>query len=228
MNSENLKISVIIRTYNSEKFVCNAVNSALNQTLSKNAYEVLVIDDGSKDNTPGMLEKCYEGKIRIIKQKHLGQTPATNNAILQSFGEHVTLLDSDDEFLPETLETMLGEFEKDKSLDFAYCDYFEKTGNQQKIVSLKNNIFKTIATAIMFKKKLFDQIGLYDEKFFFAEYDFLIRLIKSKKIGKHIPVPLYIYIRQEGSLTSNSDRVEKDILQLKGKYGDIADKIRKY
>lgn len=228
MKKENPEISVIIRTYNSEKFVCNAVDSALNQTLDKKGYEVLVIDDGSGDNTVGLLEKLYGNKIRIIKQEHLGQTPTTNSGILQSRGQYVTLLDSDDEFLPETLEKMLGEFKENRAVDFVYCDYFEKTGDQKKVVSPKDNIFKTIATAIMFKRELFNEIGPYDEKLIFSEYDFLMRLMKNGKIGKHMPEPLYMYIRREGSLTSDKNTVEKGILQLKEKYGDIADKIRNY
>ena len=230
----NMKdITVIIRTYNSAAFVKKAIDSALNQTLNKKFYEILVVDDGSADTTLDILKNNYGNEIKIIKQKHLGASVATNNGILKSRGQYIILLDSDDEFLPDILKKMFSEFKKNNLIDFVYCDYFEtlQPGSGQekkKKVSLKNNIFKTIATAILFKKKLFNEIGFYDKKFFFAEYDFLIKLIKSKKIGKHIPVPLYVYVRNKNSLTSNLNAVKTGIAQLKEKYGNIAEKIRKY
>ena len=229
MKNNKPKISVIIRTYNSGKFVKKAIDSALRQTLNKELYEILVIDDGSEDNTLDIL-KNYKGKIRLIHQEHLGGTPATNRGILESRGKYVTLLDSDDQFLPYTLEKMLKEFEKDKFADFVYCDYFEKPfyGVKRKKVSLKKNIFNSLATAIMFKKELFKELGLNNKDFVFAEYDFLLRMMKAKKIGKHLPIPLYVYIRTEGSLTFDEKVVEKGISQLRKKYGKITEKIRKY
>ncbi len=227
MKKNDLKVSVIVRTYNSANFVCFAIDSALNQTLDKKFYEIVVIDDGSKDTTLDILKK-YGKKIRLIKQKHLGPTESTNNGILKSRGQYIALLDSDDYFVKNYLEKMIEPFLKNKSIDYVYCDYLEKYKNKQKKVSLKNNIFKTIATAIMFKKELFNKIGFYDKKLFFAEYDLLIRIMKNNKKGKYIPIPLYVYVRNENSLTFNRKRVEEGMFQLGKKYGDIVKKIRKY
>lgn len=229
MPNSKVKISVIVRAYNSGKFVKKAIDSALNQTLDKSFYEILAIDDGSEDDTLDILKK-YKGKIRLIHQEHLGGSPATNRGILKSRGRYITLLDSDDQFLPHTLERMLREFENNKSVDFVYCDYFEKplSGGRRKKISLGKNIFNSLATAIMFKKEVFQKLGLYNKDFIFAEYDFLLRLMKAKKVGKHIPIPLYVYIRTKGSLTFDTKVVEKGINQLRKKYGKIAEKIRKY
>ncbi len=228
MKSVKPEVSVIIRTYNSAEFVCVAVESALNQTLDNSLYEILVVDDGSKDNTLKILKDKYEKKIRIIKQNHLGAATATNNGIVKSKGKYVILLDSDDQFLPNILKKMLSEFKKNNLIDFVYCDYFEEIKGKKIKVSLKNNIFNSLACAIMLKKKLFNEIGFYDKNMVFGEYDFLIRLIKNKKIGRHVPESLYFYIRNDGSLTSNSNIVQTGIAQIKEKYGDISKKIRKY
>jgi glycosyltransferase involved in cell wall biosynthesis len=222
------KISVIIRTYNSAKTVYESVNSALNQTLDRNLYEIIVIDDASKDNTVDILKNNYGNKIRLIKQKHSGPTKTTNNAIKECAGEYVTMLDSDDTFEPETLEKMIEVFDKDKSIDFAYCDYFEVIKNKKKRISLKKNIFKALGCGIIFKTELFKKLGLYDESLIFSEYDFLIKLINDKKKGKHIAVPLYNYRRNNGSLTFNPDWVNEGFKQLRQKYGDIVKKIRRY
>lgn len=227
MTNKKPKITVIIRAYNSEKFICKAVDSALKQTLDKKLYEILVIDDGSQDNTLNILKK-YGQKIRIVRQNHLGPAQASSKGISKSNGQYITLLDADDQFLPDILKKMLLEFEKDKFIDFVYCDYFEKLGKKIKKVSLKNNIFKSLACGIMFKKKILKKFRFHDQRLIFGEYDLLIRLIKNKKIGRHIPLPLYTYVRTKGSLTFDSDRVKRGIKQLRVKYGDIVDKIRSY
>jgi glycosyltransferase involved in cell wall biosynthesis len=225
---KNKKISVVVRTYNSAKTVCEAIDSALNQTLTEDLYEVIVVDDESKDGTIDTLESRYKNKIRLIKQKHSGPAATTNNGIRKCTGKYVTMLDSDDFFESDALERMIEVFDKDKSIDFAYCDYFEIRNNKKKKISLKNNIFKTLGCGIMFKTELFRKIGLYDKNLIFSEYDFLIKLIKNKKKGKHIPVPLYNYRRSGESLTANSEWVKKGMMQLEKKYGKIVNKIRDY
>jgi glycosyltransferase involved in cell wall biosynthesis len=224
--SRKPKISVIIRTYNSEKFVKRAIRSALNQTLDKNNYEILVVDDGSYDGTMDILKK-YADKIRIIEQGHLGPKIGVKTGIKESRGNHVIFLDADDQFKPDTLKKMLSAFD-DKSIDFVYCDYFEKKGKTIKRISLAKNIFNNLWCNIMFKKKLFKEIGLPSRKLFFAEYDFLIKLMRAGKKGKYFKYPLYVYNRSQNSLTSIKEMVEMGINQLKKKYGKIADKIRKY
>ena len=221
-----IKISVIVRTYNSGKFVKKAIDSALNQTLDKKKYEIVVVDDGSKDNTLGIL-KDFKEKVRLVKQKHLGARAASRNGIKKSRGRYIMFLDSDDEILPETLKKMLKAF-NDASVDYAYCDYFEKIGKYTKKVSLAKNIFNSLWTTIMIKKDLFKEIGFPDPKMFFGEYDFLIKLMRAKKIGKHIEEPLYIYNRGEGTMTSDKNMVERGINQIREKYVNIAEKIRKY
>ncbi len=222
------KISVVIRTYNSAKTVCRAIDSALGQTLSRDFYEIVAIDDESSDGTPALLEKKYGGKIRIIKQKHSGPAKTTNNAVKECAGEYITMLDSDDFLEPEALEKMKEAFDKDGSTDFAYCDYFEINNGKKKKISLKNNIFKALGCAIMFKKSLFSEVGFYDHDLIFSEYDFLIKLLKSKKKSGYIPVPLYNYRRSGGSLTADPEWVKRGFEQLKKKYGNIVEKIRSY
>lgn len=222
-----MKISIIIRAYNSEKFIKKAIDSALNQTLDKKFYEILVIDDASKDNTLDIL-KQYKGKIRVVKQKHLGARAGARNGIKRSKGKYIIFLDSDDQFLPKTLSKMIGVFRSNQSADFVYCDYFEKSKGKERKVSLAKNIFNSLWSTMMFKKRLFKEIGLPDPNLFFGEYDFIIRLMKSGKIGKHIPEALYIYNRGEGTMTSDKKMVEQGIKQLRDKYGKITEKIRKY
>lgn len=219
-------ISVIVRCYNSAATIRRAIYSALSQTLPKSDYEIIVIDDGSKDNTVEIL-KNYGSNIKLIEQEHKGPKVAVRRGIAESRGEYVMFLDSDDEFLPSTLEEMKRVFENPK-VDFAYCDYMEKAGEEIKKVSLAHNIFDCIFTNVMFKKDLFRSIGLPSDDIFFGEYDFLIRLLKADKKPQHVPQPLYIYHRTPGSITSDKAAVAQGIRQLREKYGSIVDNIRKY
>lgn len=93
-------VSVIIPTYNREEFVVKAIGSVLNQTFRD--LEVLVIDDGSTDNTREALE-TYAPKIRYVYQQNGGVSAARNTGIKLARGEWLAFLDSDDEWRPEYL-----------------------------------------------------------------------------------------------------------------------------
>lgn len=221
LNMMKPKISVIIRTHNSSKFVRNAVESALNQTLSKDIYEVLVVDDGSTDNTKEIL-KTYEDKIRIIEGKKLGPIKAINVGITHANGEYIILLDSDDIFESIILKEMYDILEKETDFAFVYCDYFEKKieEGETRIVFLSDNIFNSVAGGILFRKSILEEIKGYNENLIFPEYDLLIKIMKKYK-GTHIPKPLFTYVRHKESLTANQELVKKGKKQLFDKYGKM-------
>lgn len=227
MPSKKVDVSVIIRAYNSDKTIAKAVESALLQTLPKKYYEILVVDDGSNDETLSILKR-YRGKVRLIKQPHLGAKVAVRTGINKSRGTYIIFLDSDDEFKPEILKKMVDVIKKDKQIDLVYCDYFEKIGKIIKKVSLKENIFNSIWTNLCFKKSLLNQVPLAPDYIFFGEYDFIIRLQKYKKKLVYISEPLYVYYRSKGSITSDKKSVEQGVEQLRKRYGNIVNKIRAY
>jgi spore coat polysaccharide biosynthesis protein SpsF len=227
VNPQEVKISVIIRTHNSANFVKNAVDSVLNQTLSKELYEILVIDDGSTDATKDIL-KNYGNKIRLIEGRELGAVKSANLGIENSRGEYVILLDSDDVFEPNALEEMLTAIQ-DSYADLVYCDYFEKDIENSKIktISLKDNIFNSVAGGILFKELLLKDLGGYDESLIFPEYDLLIKLMRKKYKYTHVPISLFTYVRHKRSLTADKEIVRKGFKQLFDKYGEIKG-LRKY
>lgn len=94
------KASIIIPTYNRSRFLAEAIDSALNQTYSN--VEVIVVDDGSTDGTPQLLER-YGGKIRVVRQANGGCASARNAGIESAGGEYLVFLDSDDRLMPEKL-----------------------------------------------------------------------------------------------------------------------------
>src|SRR4030042_4827818 len=98
------KVSVIIPTYNRGNLVLESIQSVFAQTFSD--YEIIVIDDGSTDNTREVLHP-YLSKLTYIYEKNSGQSFARNIGILASKGEYIAFLDSDDLWEPEKLETQV-------------------------------------------------------------------------------------------------------------------------
>jgi glycosyltransferase involved in cell wall biosynthesis len=104
-----LRFSIIICNYNYSNFLEEAINSCLQQDYCKTDFEVIVIDDGSTDDSKKILEKFQELKISnltILEQPNQGQSIALANAINHARGEFICLLDSDDYFLPNKLKEL--------------------------------------------------------------------------------------------------------------------------
>lgn len=102
-------ISIIIPTYNRENFVREAISSVLAQEDVPQEMEILVIDDGSTDGTSEILAR-FSQRIRYIRQNHSGVSAARNRGILESRGEWIALLDSDDVWLPSKLAAQMRYF----------------------------------------------------------------------------------------------------------------------
>jgi glycosyltransferase involved in cell wall biosynthesis len=101
-----MNFSVVIPAYNSENFVERAVKSVINQTVS--ADELIVVDDGSTDSTASIVEKIAQSnpQVKLIKQQNKLVGAARNNGIKHAESEFIAFLDSDDEYLPDFLETI--------------------------------------------------------------------------------------------------------------------------
>ena len=223
-----MKISVIIPVYNGEKTVKKAIDSVLNQNFPKNFLEIIVVNDGSTDNTLKIL-KTYGRQIKIINQKNQGAVRAANRGFKKAKGKYVIKLDADDYFEPDILKEMADVLNENLDIDFVYCDYYEKSAEKIKIVSTEN-IFNTVAIGIMFRKNKLAKEKFYNEGLIFPEYDLLIK-IQNKWKGYYISKPLFCYNRRRGALTSNSQLVQEGIDQLRKLYPDKKkeiNKIRKY
>ena len=96
------KVSVIIPTYNYGRFLGEAIQSVLDQTFAD--FDLIVVDDGSTDNTREVVASFKDDRIRYIYQENRGVSAARNAAIWDSKGEHIAFLDADDVWLPEKLE----------------------------------------------------------------------------------------------------------------------------
>lgn len=106
MNSTFPAVSIILPTYNREHLISFAIQSVLNQTYSN--FELIIIDDGSQDNTGDVVRAFDDARIQYIQHDHnAGVSAARNTGIKQAKGKYIAFLDSDDEWLPEKLEKQL-------------------------------------------------------------------------------------------------------------------------
>jgi len=121
------RVSVIIPTYNAGPSICQAVDSVLDQTFAD--YEIIVIDDGSTDDTRERLEP-YSGRIRYIYQENRERSAARNNGIRCARGEYSAFLDADDYWLPDKLakQVALLDTHPELGLVFAWAAAFDSRG----------------------------------------------------------------------------------------------------
>jgi len=102
--------SIIIPTYNRAHLIAKAIESVINQTLS--SWELIIVDDGSTDNTKEIVDSYNDSRIRYIFQQNAERSAARNNGIKNSTGTYICFLDSDDYYLPNRLEELHHEIVK--------------------------------------------------------------------------------------------------------------------
>ena len=111
-------VSVIIPVFNAGKNVENCIQSLLNQTYKN--FEILIIDDGSTDNTLTILEKYERNKkIKVIHQTNSGVSTARNLGISEANGKYIGFVDADDRVRPNYLEDLVVAIETEKNIDVA-------------------------------------------------------------------------------------------------------------
>lgn len=176
-SKNNPSVSVIIPTFNRATFVTEAIESVLAQTYRD--YEIIVVDDGSTDNTQQVLA-AYKDKIRYIYQENLGLSSARNTGITNAKGKYIALLDSDDLWLPNKLEEQVQILEDNEDTAFVYSNFvfvnetgdFIKVGRKAKtFVSghiLKNLLLSNTVlypSTWLVKKSCLEDVGFFNTEF---------------------------------------------------------------
>lgn len=211
------KISIIVPAYNQEKYIGRCIRSLLSQSLSKNKFEIIVINDGSKDKTEQAL-KLFKDEILIIKnKKNLGLPKSLNLGIKQARGNFIIRVDSDDYVNRDFLSIVLKFANLNPDTDAFACDYYLVDDNE-KIIKRVNCLKKPIACGILFKTHHLIDIGLYDENFLINEEKDLRIRFKNKYSIDRISLPLYRYRQHENNLTKNKIKKKNFDLRLKKKY----------
>lgn len=187
-----MNVSVIIPTFNRLSLISRAIDSVLSQTIKP--FEIIVVDDGSSDNTSIFIKNNYKS-VKLIKQKNLGVSKARNVGIKNSSGDWIALLDSDDEWKKNKLEVQI------KSLSeydyYSVCHTNEiwirngvRVNQKKRHQKYGGNIFdkcldicRISPSSIIFKKNIINEVGWFDEGLSICEdYDLWLRITANYKI----------------------------------------------
>ncbi|MBI2995188.1 MAG: glycosyltransferase [Candidatus Melainabacteria bacterium] len=131
------KVSIIIPTYNRENFISETIESVLNQTFKD--FEIVIINDGSTDNTKKKLEK-FNTKIKLINQANSERAVSRNNGVKNSNGEYIAFLDSDDLWEKDKLEKQVEILDKYKDMVLVYSQCSRINENGIKIKTAKRQL----------------------------------------------------------------------------------------
>lgn len=208
------EISVIVPVYNSEKYLSRCIRSLMNQTLPKEKYEILVIDDGSTDNSRRIIESYAEYITVITLDKNVGLPVALNLGIKKSKSRFIVRVDSDDYVNKYFLESLFSYFSYSPPHDAVSCDYLFVNDNEE-VISRADSSKDPIACGIMFQRDHLVGLGLYNEDFKFLEDEEMrARFLNTYTIDR-IPLPLYRYRRHSDNMTNNYIKIQEYRTKLK-------------
>ena len=216
MMMKNPLVSVIIPTYNRTNLIGGAIQSVLNQTFQD--FEIIVIDDGSTDNTEETVNSFNNIKIRYISHSNnRGVSAARNTGIRASRGEYIALLDSDDEWLPGKLDKQIKVLQSESSeVGVVYSDLFYIDENGKNMNKLRNPekggyIYEDLLSkncmsppsTLLIKKECFNRVGLFDNLLNAQEdWDMCIRIAKYYRFAL-IKIPLVKYRLHSNQVSKN-------------------------
>jgi len=195
------KLSIVIPCYNDEKYVLEALDSALNQSYENK--EVIIVNDGSNVSTTKLLNGIDNALVKIIHQENKGLSSARNTGIKEALGEYIMLLDSDDKFEYSFAEKAIVVLNKNLHIGAVTC--WGKRFIDDKIINtfkprgggIDDFLFQnsSIGTS-MLRKSCWEEIGGYDEKMKkgYEDWEFYIRLTQKWKI--HVLKEYLFYYRQ--------------------------------
>ncbi len=230
-------ISVVIPAYNAGRFIRRTIDSVLAQTYTD--YEIIVIDDGSTDDTAEIV-KSYGSKVRYIYQKNAGDGPARNTGIYAAKGEWIAFLDHDDEWLPEKLRLQMELLKRNPQLRWCGANLYRQSGARKAAVGDERfltdalggkdyfeNFFEAVSSGkcrlitstMVIHKQVFERAGVFDSCWLrCADLDMWWRIAYHFPNIGYLPRPLTLYHVEVQDIVSTQ-------LRLKTKRGTEARRL---
>lgn len=239
LEKEHIRISVVIPCYNNGNTLGRAVKSVQEQTIP--VFEVIVVDDGSTDNTASIIKDCIG--VTYIYQENTGPSAARNKGVRETKGNWVAFLDADDFWLPEKLAKQLSELEVNANtgLVFTGCKtVYHPTGRNRITIidrlpdssilfeKLLEGNFVTPCSSVIVNRDLFLSCGGFNEQQRFSEdWDLWLRLSRLTHFG-YVPIPLVERHDHDGCACHNVLKMKNGKIQnVERHIGLIADISRR-
>lgn len=228
----SINVSVIIPTFNRARYIKEAIHSVINQTYQH--FEILVIDDGSTDETQETVAGIESEKIRYFYKVHQGIGPSLNFGIEHCRGRLIARLDSDDMFLPEKLELQVQILDTNPEVKLVYTQAFNIAEDgkilgrypenhklpSEPLRTLRNYLFAP-AQSIMFRRDCIETIGAFDSNYELAEdWEFFIRMAQAYELA-YINQPLVKIRKHEGMITRNRILALNKIIEVLEKHREL-------
>lgn len=230
MNSGNALVSVVIPAYNRADKIEASIRSVQAQTYPH--WEIIVSDDGSKDKTSDVVRRLMaeDNRIRLVtREKNAGAQSARNAGVREAVGEWIAFLDSDDQWLTDSLERRMRiALEKNVQVvhSNAYILHPGKDKELYKVPALSGHVYKQVLRGegpmfpcLLIKKSALETIGLLDETIIsYQEWDTAIRLAKRFEFGFE-PEPTFIYdYRTQNAISRDANRAGRGYEQIVRKH----------
>jgi hypothetical protein len=211
------KVSVIIASYNHEEYIAATLASIERQTFQD--FEIILIDDGSADNTVVNARKALS-RAQIVVQHNQGVVAARNRGIAMAQGEYLCFIDSDDVILPRRFEKQISLFESDRTLGLVFADAFiintagETIGKFSDVYPpihgdlaealLLHYCFTPMIT-IMVRAEILKKIGLFEKPGPISDYIKWIEIAHCSKVA-YDPEPLGCWRRHASNTSKMADK----------------------
>lgn len=217
MNQKQLYVSAIIPVYNGEQFLAKAIASILEQNYDP--LEIIVVDDGSTDNTAAVVQQ-FESKIRYFHQSNQGPAAARNLGLQQAQGNAIAFLDVDDLWSKSklTLQTSCLLDNPRVGIVQGYTQLRRQVKDphdQEAYINHRAPFYLSSLTSALYRRSVFEQVGLFNEKLIYGEdTDWFLRAW-SQRIEQILldEITLY-YHKHDRNMTLGKDRVQLGLVRV--------------
>ena len=199
---KKIKASIIITNYNYSKYLARCLRSCFNQSLNRDLYEIILVDDCSTDNSIEIAE-TFKDEINfylIKNNKNLGVAGSANKGILKSKAEYVVRVDADDYVSNDFLRFLVFYLEDNKSAFCVSCDYHYVDENENKYKRIKYDEIP-VSCGVMYRKNKLIELGMYNEEFKHREEEELRARLGSLYKIQNLGISLYRYRKHNSNKT---------------------------
>jgi len=200
--------SVILPVYNCESYIKDAIESILDQTYKN--FELIVVDDGSTDNSFKIIERFRASPIKIIRQENLGASVARNSGVKIARGEYFAFLDSDDLWVRNKLELQMEQILQPGATDMIFGHVKEFSGNNPSLTNAPMADATSLrgfgAISILISRGNFMRVGLFNPTFTVGEFIDWYARAKNQKLTEVMLPEILAYRRIHAG---NRDRLER-------------------
>ncbi len=217
-------VSIVMCAYNAANYIDETIDSVFAQTFSD--FELIIVNDGSTDHTAKIVKSYADPRIVLVEQENGGPSAARNMAIQYASGKYLAILDSDDLWLPDYLKKMLGIFQSDPKIDFAYPNaelfgtpywngkrFMDRDPSSlpitlDKLISRECNVF----ISSIFKREIIAEVGGFDPSLKGSEdLDLWFRICQAGYQFTFTTEVLVKYRKRDDSLSSGSENFYQNV-----------------